>query len=174
MRERLVLTTDLHSEPAISRALWTLQDARRRTLRAAAGEFDPDWSPPGDVNTVATLLYHIAAIELDWLYAEVREQDIPDSALAWFPKDVRDAAGRLSVIENEPVEHALARLAWVRALLLETFRGMTLEEFRRVRALPPYDVTPEFVLAHLALHEAEHMGQILMLRALAGRPAGRA
>jgi uncharacterized damage-inducible protein DinB len=35
--------------------------------------------------------------------------------------------------------------------------------------LPPYDVTPEWVLHHLMQHEAEHRSQIGALRARAQR-----
>jgi uncharacterized damage-inducible protein DinB len=43
---------------------------------------------------------------------------------------------------------------------------MSLQEFRRVRVLPDYDVTPDYVLHHLMQHEAEHRGEIAMLRVL--------
>jgi len=65
-------------------------------------------------------------------------------------------------------EH-LQRLAVVRGLLLDMFEAMDLAEFRRVRALPHYDVTPEWVLHHLMQHEAEHRSQIGSLRARAKR-----
>ena len=63
----------------------------------------------------------------------------------------------------------LQRLAVVRGLLLDVFEVMELAEFRRVRALPYYDVTPEWVLHHLMQHEAEHRSQIGALRARAQR-----
>jgi uncharacterized damage-inducible protein DinB len=37
---------------------------------------------------------------------------------------------------------------------------MDLADFRRIRSLPEYDVTPEWVLHHLMQHEAEHRSQI--------------
>lgn len=57
----------------------------------------------------------------------------------------------------------MERLAWVRGRLEETFEGMTLDEFRRIRHLNAYDVTSEWVLMHLALHEAHHEGQLSLL-----------
>ena len=41
---------------------------------------------------------------------------------------------------------------------------MTLDDYRRLRSLPDYDVTPEWVLHHLAQHEALHRGQIFTLK----------
>jgi hypothetical protein len=57
----------------------------------------------------------------------------------------------------------------VRGLLLDGYQRMELAEFRRVRALEHYDVTPEYVLHHLMQHEAEHRSQIGALRAAAAR-----
>jgi uncharacterized damage-inducible protein DinB len=49
------------------------------------------------------------------------------------------------------------------------YQQMDLAEFRRVRALPAYDVTPEWVLHHLMQHEAEHRSQIGAVRRRAER-----
>ena len=67
---------------------------------------------------------------------------------------------------------SLDRLETVRGHLLAAFREMSLAEFRRVREFPDYDVTPEGVLHHLIQHEAEHRGQIGLLRDLAESAAG--
>jgi uncharacterized damage-inducible protein DinB len=67
------------------------------------------------------------------------------------------------------VEQHLERLASVRELLLGVYAEMSPARFRRVRALPSYDVTPGWVLYHLVQHEAEHRGQIKrILRAAPG------
>jgi uncharacterized damage-inducible protein DinB len=65
-------------------------------------------------------------------------------------------------------EH-LQRLEKVRATLMEEFRGISIEDFRRLRYLPEENVTPEWVLHHLIQHEAEHRGHIQALR----RPKGK-
>jgi uncharacterized damage-inducible protein DinB len=46
---------------------------------------------------------------------------------------------------------------------------MHLDEFRRIRSLAEYGVTPEWVLHHLMQHEAEHRSQIGALRIAAER-----
>jgi len=159
----------LHFTPAPARTpevgvlLSVLHEARARTL-AHLAERPPDLDrQPAVGHSAGTLLYHVAAIELDWLYAEVRQEPFPDAVQEWFPHDVRDAAGHLSVVTGEPLERHLARLAWVRARLDDTFRDMTLPEFRRARRMTAYDVTPEWVLMHLSLHETHHAGQLALL-----------
>ena len=158
----------------IGRWLWTLEDGRRLTKEALVG-IDPravDWAPPEGSNSIGTILYHLALIEADCLYVEVLEQEsYPGEAAALLPHTARDARGRLTRVEGVGLDEHLGRLDAIRDRLLAAFREMSVEEFRRTRHLPHYDVTPEWVLHHLMQHEAEHRGQIGVLRELAGRAA---
>ena len=40
------------------------------------------WSPRPGVNTIATLLYHVAAVEADWLFEQVLVDYSPPAAVA--------------------------------------------------------------------------------------------
>jgi uncharacterized damage-inducible protein DinB len=159
--------------PDIGRWLWALEYTRRATKTRLAGitPHELDWIPFGEGNSIGTLLYHIAAIELDWLYTEVLEgrepwsQEITDL----FRVEVRDEQGRLSLIRGVRLSDHIHRLDVVRECLLAAFRDMTVREFRRLHSFPAYDVTPEWVLHHLIQHEADHCGQIELLRSLAAQ-----
>lgn len=157
-------------EPEIGRWLWAFQDTRQQTLDSldSLSAADLDTMPPGADNTIGTLLYHIALIEADWLYVEALDnRPIPPDIEALFPVPHRDKQGQLSALQSLPLEDALRRLETVRSALLDEFKGMTLEDFRRPRHFPgQYDVTPEWVLHHLIQHEAEHRGHIQTLRML--------
>jgi uncharacterized damage-inducible protein DinB len=161
-RKSLILTPARAPTPEVGVLLTVLHEARVRTLATAGRIADLDALPVGH-HSAGTLLYHVAAIELDWLYCEVLQTDFPVQDAEWFPYPVRDKEGHLSAVTNEPLERHLARLSWVRGLLDETFLPMSAEDFRRVRVLDDYDVTPEWVLMHLALHEAQHQGQLALL-----------
>jgi uncharacterized damage-inducible protein DinB len=158
-------------EHTSGRWLWVLEDTRRETKEEALTGLVStalDWTPPHSENSIGTLLYHIALIELDWLYTEVLEsQPWPEELKQLFALDDRDVQGRLSPLRGETLEEHLHRLDLVRQHLLASFRGMTLQEFRRPHPFPRYRVTAEWVLQHLIQHEGEHRGQIQLLRSLA-------
>ena len=153
---------------SIAEALWRLQDGRERTLNALKDlPADAiDWQAIGLQNTIGTLLYHIAAIELDWLYAEVLQRDWTPEIEDLFPYPVRDETGRLYPVLNVSLSDHLARLEIIRQNLLDSFTEITIEDYRHLRQLEHYDVSPEWVLHHLSQHEAEHRGEILTIRTL--------
>ena len=170
-KERLIVDTLVSKAPEIGRWLWALQDTRLLTLRELTG-LSPamiDWLPGDNESSIGTVLYHIADIEADWLYVEVLEQPLPPDVAALFPHPTRDDQFRLTQVQGFSLEQHLSRLETVRGLVLDVYQQMDLPEFRRVRSLAEYDVTPEWVLHHLMQHEAEHRSQLGALRASAER-----
>jgi uncharacterized damage-inducible protein DinB len=157
-----IVEPHLNQEPEIGRWIWVFEDARRRTLEQLdrLEQKIIDWQPPEGGDTIGTILYHIAAIEADWVYAEVLQKPFPEVIESFFPNNVRDENGRLTQLLGITFEEHLVRLAAVREAALSVFRQMDLADFRRIRSLPEYDVTPEWVLHHLMQHEAEHRSQI--------------
>jgi uncharacterized damage-inducible protein DinB len=174
-RKNNIVDLHLSKEPAIGQWLWALQDGRQRTMEELA-RVSPamvDWLPPDNESCIGTILYHMADIEADWLYAEVLEQPFPAAVAALFPYPTRDEQGHLTQVQGIRLEEHLDRLDTVRELLFVVFQPMNLSEFRRVRSLPDYDVTPEWVLHHLMQHEAEHRSQLGALRARVERYLAR-
>jgi uncharacterized damage-inducible protein DinB len=157
-------------DPVVGRALWRLEESRQRTVELVERLPDEavDWRPPWGPNTIGTLLYHLAVIELDWLYSEILEAEPPSEFLRLFPIDHRDAEGRLGVVTGESFDAHLARLHAVRARTLYSLRDMDEADYRRVRSLDDYDVSPAWVVHHLTQHEAEHRGQIGEIAAAGG------
>lgn len=168
-----VLLADEAQEPQIGLWLGALHDSRLRTFEAIEGvsQDDLDADHPDTRNSIGTLLYHIAAIEADWLYAEVLTMDFPADVVALFPHEVRDKAGRLTPVRGVSLDDHLERLREVRELVRSTYGAMTIEDFFRVRVLPEYDVTPAWVIHHLLQHEAEHRGDIGVIRSWLRRGA---
>ncbi len=154
----------------IGRWLRALQGVRREVLKSVQGlsAKELDTMPPGADNTIGALLYHIALVEASWLYQDTLQRDsLPPEIEALFPLDSRDEQRRLSALRGTSLEDYVARLQQVRSALLQEFKGITREDFKRLRHFPgQYDVTPEWVLYHLIQHEAEHGGHIQTLRTL--------
>jgi len=165
-RQELILSSVACQAPEIGVWLAALSESRVRTHKAVAGiqSEELDWMCPLSRNTIGTLLYHIAAIELDWLHVEILEQEFPADFHSWFPHEVRDSEGNLTTVMGDSPRRHEERLLYVRDRLFDALGTMSLSEFRRVRHLEAYDVTPEWVLHHLLQHEAEHRGQIRILR----------
>lgn len=161
MKDRLTLEFPDARGADVASWLAAVEDARRRTLEALEGlaEDDLDRASPSSANSVASLLYHVAAIEADWLFSEILEGRKPFPE-ALFPLDVREEGGRLTPVTGMSLAAHLQRLGSVRAMLLDELRDMDAQEFRRARSLPDYDVSAEWVLHHLMQHEAEHRAQI--------------
>ncbi len=153
-------------DPLAGRLVTMLADTRRRLHRDLEGlapdELDrlPGWGP----NSIGTLLYHIAAIELDWTFADLlgrSDGEFPDGTAEWFPVDVREDGGRLMPVVD-PLERHMERLEWVRQHLLETIRAMSDDDLDRTynEGDPDQEVGGAWILHHLMQHEAEHRGQI--------------
>ncbi|MBZ0291739.1 MAG: DinB family protein [Anaerolineae bacterium] len=161
-------------DPEIGRWLWMIDDARRRTRRALDGldERAVDWQKTAEGHSIGTLLYHIAAIEIDWLGTEVLESKLPSHVWDHFPYEVRDEQDQLMHVPGVSLADHWQRLDFTRALLMDTYQQMSLEDFRRARVLEAYDVTPEWVLHHLCQHEAEHRDEMIALREGAQKSLG--
>lgn len=168
-KKQLLINALPECEPEIGRWLGALEDTRQRTRDALDGiqESVVDWQPDAHNHTIGTLLYHIAAIEVSWLGIEVMEGKLPVGIWDMFPYEVRDDQGRLTIVRGISYTAHWERLDRVRKLLLDCYKSMPLDEYRRVRSLEPYDVTPEWVLHHLCQHEAEHRSEIAAIRAAA-------
>ena len=160
MSEILEVTKLPGYPPEIGAALWCLEDTRRRTLDLLKDlpEKYVDYDVHG--NTIGTILYHIALIEMDWLFVEILNEPIPDEVTRLFPEDVRDEEGHLTQIKALTFEQHLNRLREMRKILMDKLLGMTVDDFYRKRNFPQYDVSPQWVLHHLSQHEAEHRGEI--------------
>lgn len=155
--------------------LWALQEVRRRTLRLIGGldQRTLDWEGPDKrENAIGTLLYHIALVEMGWLFGDILLQPgLPEQVKPDFPFPDRGPDKRLTPVLGESLESHMGRLARSRKAFLETFKEIPAGEWRRMRSPEneDYSVTPEWVLFHLVEHEGGHAFQISSLKARAAR-----
>jgi hypothetical protein len=153
-------------DPQIAPWVWAVEDTRQRTKHTLTNISATalDWGAPPDRTTISTILYHLVAIEMSYLYEDILEQGWASELDVLLPYDVRTDQGHLTLVHGENLLTHLQRLDQSRALLLNALRQMTVEEWRRPRRIEDYLITPEWALHHLMQHEAEHRSQISELR----------
>lgn len=170
-RERLVLDP-VGDDPEVGRWLAALEDGRRDTLRELerATPAMVDWYLDAPLDSIGTLLYHIALVEADWVATEILELEAPRELadlLPWSDREEDGSVGgqrRLWRVDGQSLPDHLERLAAIRHWVLDRLRPMTSEEFHRVRPLERYDVSPDWAVHHIMQHEAEHRSHIAWLR----------
>jgi uncharacterized damage-inducible protein DinB len=170
MRTQIVNALPVY-DLTVGRLLWAFEESRRRTLRVL-DRLDPgllEWQPAWGGNPISALLYHLAAIEVDWLFTDILEQsEFPPRIAALFPYDVRSSDGVLTIPQSGSLESHLQRLKEMRTFFLEVLLEMSENEFRRIRTFPDYQVTPEWTIYHLIQHEAEHRSEIMVIMEAGG------
>lgn len=155
--------------PEVGLWLAILNDSRDRLLYALRSirEVDLDAKAPIGINTIGTILYHIALTDLNWVYDNMLQQPYPAEIASLFPYPLTDANEHLTCIAGWRLEDYQQRLMVARAKVHDVFKPMSLEYFRellrREQDFGPYEMTPESVLRHLAQHESEHRGEIQLL-----------
>ncbi len=168
MEQRFFTPSNAYT-PAIAHWVWMLEDTRRRTVEALAGLSTDalEWSL-ADGNSIGSLLYHIALIEMSYLYEDILGLGWVAELQPLLPYDVRSGDGHLTAVRGESLESHLARLTACRALLLQALGRMDEQDLSRTRQVEGAAISPEWAFHHLMQHEAEHRGQIVEIRAQAG------
>jgi hypothetical protein len=154
--------------PEIGRWLWALEDVRRITRRAVEGcdVATLDWrGPDGSENSIGSLLYHVAGVEMGWLFFDVLGRELPDDVRAELPFEGW-TDGAMTHVGGLGLDDHLGRLDRTRAVFLGQVRGPDLTDFRRLNAPEgeDYECSLEWVIYHLIEHEAGHAYQMRSLR----------
>jgi len=163
-------------DPEIGRWLWALQDVRHRYTLRLVKDLDErlvDWEgPDGQENAIGSLLYHIAHVEMGWLYGDLMQMtELPAAVRPDFPFPGREAdRNHLTRVLGVPLAEHIARLDRSREVFLKELQEFTVEDWRRLRRPPDfeevnYEVTPEWAVFHLVEHEAGHAFQMRSLKA---------
>lgn len=169
-REKLVLGSYPGTIPQVGEWLWAMEDARAKTIhaldrieRTGFGQEFLDWrGPDGKDNSVGALLYHIAIVEIDWLYFDMLLAEPPAEIAAVFPFEHRDESGTLVQGAGQTMAEHKERLAFTRQHFMGIVSKLDLEDWQRLRepANVDYKATPGWIVYHLVEHEYGHLYEI--------------
>lgn len=164
-RDRLTVTPHAAAHPEIGPWLWAMEETRRGLLDTVVslGQDALDWrGPSGTDNSIGSLLFHVALVEMSWLYEDVRLEEPPEDIGDLFPVNHRDADGVLSHVPGRSLDDHLHRLDVTRRRFLELIEGMTPTDWHTVREPhgADYACSPAWVVFHLVEHEAGHLFQV--------------
>ena len=164
--------------PEIGRWLWALAEVRNRTLATVEGcdQQALDWTgADGRENSIGSLLYHIAAVEMYWVFLDVLAQDLPGDVKELLPLPGFED-NRMTRVPGVSLWEHVERLHATRNIANTVFAEMDVDDWRRVS--PPvdktdeYEVSPEWAVFHLIEHEAGHTAQMSSLKARWRRRSG--
>lgn len=114
--------------------------------------------PNGDLNSIATLLWHIPCADAGWLYL-ARGQEIPDEYTEEGPD------GNLPVITGRTAQELLDRYQvildqWEQYLMTQTDDDL----HRPIQHAPEAVATLRWALWHVAEHNIGHQNQMVWLK----------
>jgi uncharacterized damage-inducible protein DinB len=144
----------------------SLDDVRRRTVEAVAG-LTPEqlaWKPPAGGNSIGQLLRHIAIVELDWVLTDLsRGEEMPKDAPPIVQLD-----GAMADPGPQPLKNLLAALDYARKETKTRLGRYGRDEIETIREYAGDGVRKVFnvrwILLHILDHEAQHCGQILLVK----------
>ena len=174
-QERKVLTRDVRAAGDLGHALAALEEVRGRTKRAVEGMAPAALaSREHGANSIGALLRHIGLVELDWILTDVgRGEGLPEGT-----PEVLRLEGAMADPGPRALDEFVAALDFARAVTVDRLSRLPGSEIAEEREYLDEQVHRVFdvrwILHHLVVHEAEHLGQINSQRAQATRKgAGR-
>lgn len=156
--------------PRVGSYLAQMEDVRRQLKKSVEG-LTPEqlsWHPNDKVESVGTLLLHIAAVELSWIGEDIMRRPMSDDWKIAFP--IRFG---IPQVKGRPLEYYLSTLDDVRNRTKADLATLVDSDLERIiTPLDPGDPSSnmqfslEWILYHVIDHEAHHKGQVAVMKRL--------
>jgi uncharacterized damage-inducible protein DinB len=144
-----------------------LRETRKILLRTVK-DLSPeelDYTPnTKKIESIATLLFHIAAVEFSWIMEDINGKKMKEEEwkLAFA---LRDSVNE-DQIRGKPVSFYLSKLQEVRSEIEAWIEGIKDKDLTQVIEVDGDKFTIEWILYHVGEHELTHIGQIRLLKRL--------
>ncbi|MFW9777597.1 MAG: DinB family protein [Candidatus Heimdallarchaeota archaeon] len=164
--EQIKLTKPEGLDPRTATWVAEMNEVRQRLitiiedLDEAAIDFTPD---ERRIETIGTLLFHIAAIEFSWIFEDIYGEEFEEEE--WKYAFALRPNVNIPQIKGKTKDYYIKRLANVRERVLVVIPKETNLD-RLVLSDDSAYFSIEWILFHLIEHEAMHIGQILFLKRL--------
>ena len=167
MQNVIDLNFDKNLSPKIAELYGMLSETRIRLLEEVEGitQEQLDYSPNiTKIETIGTLLFHIAAIEFSWIYEDIfkKEMDYEEWKYAFALRESLDPPQ----VTGRPMSFYLDKLRDLREKVYETLQTMKDDQLQSIIESGTNKYTIFWILHHLNQHESLHIGQINFLKRL--------
>ena len=156
-----------------------MEEVRAQLVEAVAG-MSPDQigrAVVPDAHSIAALVLHIGEAEWHWMQRVVSGNEVTEAIRNSAYWDVLEDPASFS-LKGYAVEFCLNEIKKIREQTFETLRQFDDSQLDRVFTFARKGQTQElslrWILHHLIDHEAQHKGQILLLKRLLGSAEGPA
>lgn len=160
---------DFNPDPRMSPTVGLLHAAvtynyeRLKRLVAGLNQTDIDYrGPQNDMNSIAQLLWHLAVVDLHWVYRLQSRQVPPELEARYGP--MTDAEGRLPIVRGIPLETLLDEYDYVQDRLREICLGLRDDDLERfVPFENGHQAAIRWAIWHVADHSRHHYANIAHL-----------
>jgi len=167
MVEKSIITLERAEDlsPTVALMFSMLERVRERLLKRVENlsinelDYTPDES---NIETIGTLLLHIAAVEWSWIFEDIggQEMDYEEWKHAFALRE------KIPQLKGKKLAFYLKKLEEVREKVRERLSIMDDSELDHLIDVGEAAVSIEWILFHIIEHEVMHIGQISLLKRL--------
>lgn len=161
------LKKDSSSNPRLALLISQMKEIRVSLMKRIENleigilDFSPDEK---EIETIGTLLVHIAGVEWAWIFADIEKQEMDIKKWKYgFPmrNDIN-----IPQIKGKRISYYIGLLNEVREEVFIYLSKLTDQDLDRIIEVEGSKFTVEWILYHLIEHEIIHYGQISILKRL--------
>ena len=121
-------------------------------------DFTPD---ERKIESIGTLLFHIAAIEWSWIFEDIDGKEFKEEE--WKYAFALRPSVNIPQLTGKEKNYYIQKITRVREDVITRIQQMNDKDLDRIIIVDKRSVTIEWILYHIIEHEAIHLGQINLI-----------